>query len=52
MRYYDVQISDPATGSIVKRFTSIDQASGSTLPGALNIEIDVPIYTYDVPAGA
>jgi len=51
MRYYDIQISDPSTGNIFKRFSSIDPRSGSTLPGALNIELDVPIYTYDAPAG-
>lgn len=52
MRYYDIKISDPTTGNIVKEYTSIDAVSGSTLPGALNVELDIPIYTFDAPAGS
>ncbi|MEX3914894.1 hypothetical protein AB4Y43_01420 [Paraburkholderia sp. BR10872] len=51
MRYYTIQILDSTNGNVVKQFSSIDPFSGSTLPGALNIELDIPIYTYDAPAG-
>lgn len=52
MRYYDIRILDATTGNLIREFTSIDSVSGSTIPGALTIEMDIPIYTFDAPAGA
>jgi hypothetical protein len=58
MRYYDVKITDPKSGTLVQpsfmqktgvqsTFTSF--VNGQTLPGALDIELDIPLTTYDTP---
>jgi len=59
MRYYDIRITNPSTGQLVKplyfanlpgfdsSYTSF--VNGQTLGGALNIELDIPISTYAVP---
>ena len=64
MRYYDITISDPNSGQVFQTsptgtgfikaaggttFTS--WANGKNLPGALNIEFDVPITPLHVPQG-
>jgi len=50
MRYYDIRIFDETTGAQLRQFTSF--VSGKTLPGALNVEIDAPVVSLDVIAGA
>lgn len=49
MRFYDIQISDPASGTQLARFTSYDFVNQATIPGALNIELDIPVAPYFVP---
>lgn len=48
MRYYKIVITDPA-GKVVKTFTSFLGAVSD--PGALDIELDLPIYPFAQPAG-
>lgn len=50
MRYYRIVISDKASGKTVKEWSS--QASGRTIAGALNVELDVPTYDMASPMGA
>jgi hypothetical protein len=65
LRYYDLSISNPQTGGIYKltpnalnfvespggsTFTSY--ANGKTLPGALNVEFDIPAAPFNTPQGA
>jgi hypothetical protein len=58
MRYYDIRVTNPKTGELIQptfmqktgvpsTFTSF--VNGQTLPGALDVEMDIPINTYDVP---
>lgn len=60
MRYYSIVISDPTSGKVVTppsltgafsdaSYTSY--ANGQTLSNALNIELDLPVYPFAVPAG-
>jgi len=51
MRYYNIVISDPTTGSPVKTYSSL-QANGQNNPGALTVEIDIPLYAMASPMGA
>lgn len=51
MRYYTILIKDFASGKVIKSWSSKDTA-GNTLSGALNIEIDAPVFTLDIPMGA
>lgn len=51
MRYYDIRIIDPPSGKLVRQFTSLAPL-GYTLPGALNVDLDVPTYALAAPAGA
>ncbi len=51
MRSYDILITQPSTGALVQRFTSRD-ASGRAIPGALNIEWDIPVAPFATPMGA
>ena len=54
MRFYDISITD-TSGKVISIdgfdmvFTSFK--NGRTIPSALNIEMDIPIVTEDVPAG-
>lgn len=50
MRYYKLILSDPDSGDVVQQWSSLD-SQGNTILGALNIEIDLPIYAADVPMG-
>lgn len=43
MRYYSIEIEGGKT------YTSFQ--NGSTIPGALNVEIDIPVIAYDLPMG-
>jgi len=58
MRYYDIKITNPDTGALVQpqfmqqtgvqsTFTSF--VNGKSLPGALDLEMDFPITSYDTP---
>ena len=64
MRYYSIIISDPVSGQVYQpdpngggfvkgkagpTFTSY--ANGQTIPGALNIELDMPVVAFDSPQG-
>lgn len=63
MRYYDLTISDPKSGQIwqtgadgsftkAKTGTSFTSfANGQTLPGALQIEFDIPVAPFATPQG-
>lgn len=51
MRYYTIIITDPDTNDELVRYTSIVE-TGVNNPGALNIELDVPVYALDAPVGA
>lgn len=46
MRYYDITITDPTSGAVVKRWSTI-KADGNPDPGALKVEFDV----FVTPAG-
>ncbi len=48
MRFYDIQITNDS-GASVARWTSF--VDGKTVPGALNVEFDIPIYTQAAPMG-
>ncbi len=65
MRYYDLTLTDPASGLVWQptvnglglslkaggtTFTSY--VGGQTLPGALNIEFDIPVYQFATPQGS
>jgi hypothetical protein len=51
MRYYKIRITDPATGKLVKEYSSLNTL-GQTIPGALNVELDIPVFRMAEPAGA
>lgn len=48
MRFYDIRISDPVTGELIKRYGS-STLDGTNIPGALQIEFDIPIIAYGSP---
>jgi hypothetical protein len=50
MRYYKIIVSNPKTGAVVRSWTSF--VNGQTIPGALNIEININITQYAFPSGA
>lgn len=59
MRYYSIILSSPATGQVIQTPASVAQestyssyANGQTIPGALNIEIDIWQAPQNVPTGA
>lgn len=64
MRYYSITITDPGSGQVYQpdpngggflkgkagpTFTSY--ANGQNIPGALNIELDMPVVAFDAPQG-
>ena len=49
MRYYDIQITDPTSGKVLKSYTSY--VNGATDPGALNVEMDIQVASFDIPIG-
>ena len=48
-RYYDIQILNPTTGALLKRYTSF--TNGKSDPGALKVEMDVMVAAVDEPFG-
>jgi hypothetical protein len=51
MRYYKIRITDPKSGATVVEYTSLNTL-GQTIPGALNIELDIPVSNMAEPAGS
>ncbi|MBV8060463.1 MAG: hypothetical protein JO253_02915 [Alphaproteobacteria bacterium] len=51
MRYYRIRITNQDTGELIKEFTSLNTL-GQTIPGALNVEFDIPVFRMAEPAGA
>jgi len=51
MRYYTINIIDPETKTKIMQFSSLRE-DGSNNPGALDVELDIPVYTFDAPTGA
>jgi hypothetical protein len=49
MRAYEIIITDPNTGKEIYKISS--KYLGRTEPNALNIELDIPVTTYDTPIG-
>lgn len=49
MRYYNIVITDPNSGKVLRQFTSFP--NGKNDPGALNIELDLPVAPYAIPMG-
>ena len=60
MRYYQIVLTDPKTGAIIRppgfaglnlpaTYTSF--VNGRSLPGALNIEFDIPVVPFATPMG-
>lgn len=49
MRYYHIQVTDPASGKVLKDYNSY--VNGQTDPGALNVEMDIQVAPYDTPVG-
>lgn len=60
MRYYSIVLTNPdsgavlqpASGSIDPNATYTSFANGQTIPGALNVELDIPVSTFDTPDGS
>ena len=48
-RYYDIQLSSPNTGALLKRYSSFTNAKSD--PGALKVEMDVMVAAVDEPFG-
>src|SRR5690242_7071326 len=64
MRYYSITLTDSVSGKVYKPDptgngfikagagpTFISYANGQTIPGALNIELDMPVVAFDSPQG-
>lgn len=49
MRYYDLTLTNPKTGAVLKHWTSYP--GGQFDPGALNIAFDLPVSVGDIPVG-
>lgn len=49
MRYYDIQVTNPTTGKLVRQWTSF--VNGQTDMGALDIELDIPVTAFAEPMG-
>lgn len=47
MRYYKIIVTDPNSGSTIKQWTSF--VNGRTDPGALDIELDLPVASFAQP---
>lgn len=59
MRYYRIELTNSVTGKPlidaarqpIGPYTSFDAKTGN-VPGALNVEMDIPVFTFDAPVGA
>ena len=61
MRYYKIVLKNATSGEVIRpaSMTNLDAdssyasyAGGATLPGALNVELDLPVSSFATPAGA
>lgn len=50
MRFYEIIVSNPSGGAQLLRATSLG-ASGRSVPGALQVELDIVSFNYAVPLG-
>jgi hypothetical protein len=50
MRFYTITISDPVSDKVIRKYSSLDE-KGNVMLGALNVELDVPIYQFAYPCG-
>lgn len=50
MRAYYIRITHPTTGKVLKFYTSF-KPDGSTNGAALRVEFDIPVASYEAPAG-
>lgn len=50
MRAYFIRITHPVTGAVLKFYTSFN-TDGSTNGSALRVELDIPVFSYERPAG-
>lgn len=48
MRYYNIVITDPVTGKVLRQYSSLD-SQGRFIPGALNVEFDIPVIAFGNP---
>jgi len=51
VRYYEITIVDPNNPDAAPTVYKSQQSNGRPDPGALNIQFDIPISTYDNPQG-
>jgi len=49
VRYYNIVITDPSNGLIAAQWTSF--VNGRTIPGAQNVELDIPVTVNATPMG-
>jgi hypothetical protein len=49
VRYYEIVLTNASTGASIKTYTSF--VNNQTIPGALDIEIDVPVTAFAQPTG-
>lgn len=49
MRYYRIELTNPTSGAALKTYTSF--VNNQTLPGALDIELDIPVVPFALPDG-
>lgn len=50
MRYYRILVEKPKGGGTFRDYTSF--VAGKSIPGALNVELDVPVIPFATPMGA
>jgi hypothetical protein len=48
VRYYNIKISEPSSGAVIREFKST-QPNGLADPGALNVELDIPVTQFGTP---
>jgi hypothetical protein len=60
MRYYSIKLTDPSSGTLYQApslsgalpdATWTSYVNGQTIPGTLNIELDIPVSTFATIAG-
>jgi hypothetical protein len=49
VRFYNIVITNPATGKVIRTYTSY--VNGAVDPGALNVVLDIPVAPGNAPAG-
>jgi len=51
VRYYRIVVRSATGGAVLREWSSLD-AKGNVIPGALNIELDAPVFVMAIPMGA